>query len=234
MVQVTKRRRELIDQIDRNQLYKITEALSLVKSCSTSKFNESIDVALSLGVNPRQSDQVVRGSTILPNGTGRTVRVAVFAQGQQVDDALAAGADRAGLEDLVEEIQKGNILFDLLIATPECMPKVAQLGAILGPRGLMPNPKFGTVSKDVSTAVQHAKQGQVRYRTDKGAIIHVSIGKADFSESALKENLDAVLRDIKNHKKNMTVKGAYFKKLIINSTMGVGIHVDLSTLAVLL
>ncbi len=200
-----------------------------MKELATAKFPESIDVAVNLGVDPRKSDQVVRGSTVLPNGTGKTVRVAVFAQGDNAEKATAAGADIVGFEDLAETIKGGSLDFDVVIATPDAMRVVGQLGQILGPRGLMPNPKVGTVTADVETAVKNAKAGQVRYRTDKAGIIHCPIGRADFEVNALKENLDALLGDLKKAKP-ATAKGSYVKKLTVSSTMGPGVSVDRATI----
>ncbi|MDH5501345.1 MAG: 50S ribosomal protein L1, partial [Gammaproteobacteria bacterium] len=195
------------------------------------KFPESVDVAVNLGVDPRKSDQVVRGSTVLPNGTGKTVRVAVFAQGENADKAKAAGADIVGFEDLAEKVKGGEMNFDVVIATPDAMRVVGQLGQILGPRGLMPNPKVGTVTADVTTAVKNAKAGQVRYRTDKAGIIHCPIGRADFDVTALKENLLVLLADLKKAKPS-TSKGAYLKRLTVSSTMGPGVNVDHAALDV--
>jgi large subunit ribosomal protein L1 len=203
----------------------LDDALALVKEFATAKFPESVDVSVNLGVDPKKSDQVVRGSTVLPNGTGKTVRVAVFAQGENADKAAAAGADVVGFEDLAESIKGGTIDFDTLIATPDAMRLVGQLGKVLGPRGLMPNPKVGTVTPDVETAVRNAKSGQVKYRTDKAGIIHCSIGKADFEVNALKENLNALLADL-NKAKPTSTKGVYMKKISISSTMGPGVVVD--------
>jgi len=199
--------------------------LALVKELASSKFHESVDVAVNLGVDPRKSDQVVRGSTVLPNGTGKNVRVAVFAQGDNVEKAKAAGADVVGFEDLAESIKAGEMNFDVLIATPDAMRVVGQLGQILGPRGLMPNPKVGTVAADVGLAVKNAKAGQVRYRTDKAGIIHCPIGRADFEVPALTENLIALLADLKKAKPP-SAKGAFLKKLTVSSTMGPGVTVD--------
>jgi large subunit ribosomal protein L1 len=206
----------------------IDEALSLVKELANAKFPESIDVAVNLGVDPRKSDQVVRGSTVLPNGTGKTVRVAVFAQGENAEKAKAAGADVVGFEDLAETVKAGQLNFDVVIATPDAMRVVGQLGQILGPRGLMPNPKVGTVTADVEGAVKNAKAGQVRYRTDKAGIIHCPIGRVDFEVTALKENLAALLNDLKKGKPAAS-KGQYVKKLTVSSTMGPGVAVDRSS-----
>jgi large subunit ribosomal protein L1 len=225
MAASTKRRKVAREKVDPTKVYVIDEALSLVKELATSKFPESIDVSVNLGVDPRKSDQVVRGSTVLPNGTGKTVRVAVFAQGENADKAKAAGADVVGFEDLAETVKGGQLDFDVVIATPDAMRVVGQLGQILGPRGLMPNPKVGTVTADVEGAVQNAKAGQVRYRTDKGGIIHCPIGRADFEVSALKENLAALLSDLKKGKPAAS-KGQYVKKLTVSSTMGPGLAVD--------
>jgi large subunit ribosomal protein L1 len=205
--------------------------LGLVKELATAKFPESIDVAVNLGVDPRKSEQVVRGSTVLPNGTGKTVRVAVFAQGENATKAKAAGADIVGFEDLAEKIKGGEMNFDVVIATPDAMRVVGQLGQVLGPRGLMPNPKVGTVTADVETAVKNAKAGQVRYRTDKAGIIHCPIGRADFEVTALKENLDALLNDLRKAKP-ASAKGAYVKRLTISSTMGPGVSVDRTSIDV--
>ena len=208
----------------------IDDALSLVKELATAKFKESVDVSVNLGVDPKKSDQNVRGSTVLPNGTGKTVRVAVFAQGDNAEKATAAGADLVGFDDLADTIKGGEIAFDVLIATPDAMRLVGQLGKILGPRGLMPNPKVGTVTPDVEGAVKNAKSGQVSYRTDKAGIIHCSIGQADFEVSALKENLDALLADLKKAKP-ASAKGVYMKKVSVSSTMGPGITVDQASLS---
>ena len=224
----SKRRKAAREKVDPQKSYVIDEALGLVKQLATAKFPESIDVAVNLGVDPRKSDQVVRGSTVLPNGTGKTVRVAVFAQGENADKAKAAGADIVGFEDLAEKIQAGELNFDVCIATPDAMRVVGKLGQILGPRGLMPNPKVGTVTADVEGAVKNAKAGQVRYRTDKAGIIHCPIGRADFEVPALKENLDVLLADLKKAKP-ATSKGVYVKKLTVSSTMGPGISVDRSS-----
>jgi large subunit ribosomal protein L1 len=225
MATLTRRRKIAREKVEPTRIYAIDEALALVKELSSAKFPESIDVAINLGVDPRKSDQVVRGSTVLPNGTGKTVRVAVFAQGENADKAKAAGADIVGFEDLAERIKGGEMNFDVVIATPDTMRVVGQLGQILGPRGLMPNPKVGTVSADVDTAVRNAKAGQVRYRTDKAGIVHCPIGRADFDVPALKENLIALLADLKKAKPAAS-KGAYLKKLTVSSTMGPGVSVD--------
>ena len=225
----SKRKKAAREKIDSEKAYEIDEALGLVKELATAKFSESIDVSVNLGVDPRKSDQVVRGSTVLPNGTGKSVRVAVFAQGENADKATSAGADIVGFEDLAESIKGGDLNFDVVIATPDAMRVVGQLGQILGPRGLMPNPKVGTVTADVETAVKNAKAGQVRYRTDKAGIIHCPIGRADFEVPALKENLESLLADL-NKSKPASAKGAYFKKLTVSSTMGPGVSVDRASL----
>lgn len=221
----SKRRKAAREKLDSEKAYLVEDALTLVKELATAKFPESVDVAVNLGVDPRKSDQVVRGSTVLPNGTGKTVRVAVFAQGENADKATAAGADIVGFEDLAESIKGGAMDFDVVIATPDAMRVVGQLGQVLGPRGLMPNPKVGTVTADVETAVKNAKAGQVRYRTDKAGIIHCPIGRADFEVPALQENLQALLADL-NKAKPSSAKGSYVKKLTVSSTMGPGVSVD--------
>lgn len=229
MAKLTKRQKVFQEKIDPNKQYAADEALALLKELPRAKFVESIDVAVNLGVDPRKSDQVVRSSTVLPNGTGKTVRVAVFAQGENADKAKAAGADIVGFEDLAEDIKKGNMDFDVVIATPDAMRVVGTLGQVLGPRGLMPNPKVGTVTPDVEGAVKNAKAGQVRYRTDKAGIIHCPIGNADFDANALKENLVALLVDLKKAKP-ASAKGQYFKKVSVSTTMGPGVVVDHSDL----
>ena len=229
MTTLSKRKKHAREKVNSDSVYAIDDALDLVKELATAKFAESIDVSVNLGVDPRKSDQVVRGSTVLPNGTGKTVRVAVFAQGENADKAKAAGADIVGFEDLAETIKGGEMNFDVVIATPDAMRVVGALGQILGPRGLMPNPKVGTVTADVETAVTNAKAGQVRYRTDKAGIIHCAIGRADFEVPALKENLAALLADLKKGKP-ATAKGIYVKKLTVSSTMGPGVSVDRATI----
>ena len=209
----------------------ILSAVEIVKKCATAKFDEGFDVAMVLGVDGTKSDQAVRGATILPNGTGKTVRVAVFAQGPQADAAKAAGADIVGFEDLAEMVKSGNFEADVVIATPDAMRLVGQLGQILGPKGLMPNPKVGTVSSDAGTAVKNAKSGQVRYRSDKNGIVHCSIGKVSFTPDAIKQNIESLLQDLKKLKPS-TAKGTYLKKLIVSSTMGPAVHVDLSSLSI--
>jgi large subunit ribosomal protein L1 len=230
MARLSKRMRAIREKVDRGRLYPIEEALSLLKETAKAKFTESLDVAVNLGVDPRKSDQVVRGSTVLPNGTGKSIRVAVFTQGANVDAARQAGADLVGLEDLADTVKAGQINFDVAIATPDAMRVVGQLGQILGPRGLMPNPKVGTVTPDVVTAVKNAKAGQVRYRTDRAGIIHCTLGKVDFEPIKLKENLQALLSDLQKAKP-ATSKGIYIRKVTVSTTMGVGIGVDQSTLS---
>ena len=225
MTTLSKRKKLAREKVDAATFYEIDEALTLVKELATSKFPESIDVSVNLGVDPRKSDQVVRGSTVLPNGTGKTVRVAVFAQGDNADKAKSAGADIVGFEDLAETVKGGEMNFDVVIATPDAMRVVGTLGQILGPRGLMPNPKVGTVTADVETAVKNAKAGQVRYRTDKAGIIHCPIGRVDFEGTALKENLAALIADLMKGKPAAS-KGAFLKRLTVSSTMGPGISVD--------
>jgi large subunit ribosomal protein L1 len=225
MAATSKRKKAIREKVDSTKTYLVEDALGLVKELATAKFPESIDVSVNLGVDPRKSDQVVRGSTVLPNGTGKTVRVAVFAQGENADKATAAGADIVGFEDLAETVKAGDLNFDVVIATPDAMRVVGQLGQILGPRGLMPNPKVGTVTADVETAVKNAKAGQVRYRTDKAGIIHCAIGRADFEVPALKENLEMLLADLKKSKPASS-KGQFVKKLTVSSTMGPGVSVD--------
>lgn len=230
MARITKRIKEIRSKIESGKQYPATEAFTLLKSLSKVKFTESIDVAVNLGVDPRKSDQAVRGATVLPKGTGKSVRVAVFAQGAAADAALAAGADIVGMDDLAAQVKAGELNFDVVIAAPDAMRVVGQLGQILGPRGLMPNPKVGTVTPDVAGAVNNAKAGQVRYRTDKKGIIHCTIGKASFDESALKENLEALLADLKKLKPAAS-KGVYLKKVTVSSTMGPGLAVDQASLA---
>ena len=231
MAKLSKSQKAAREKVNSETAYEIDTALGLVKELATAKFAESIDVAVNLGVDPRKSDQVVRGSTVLPNGTGKTVRVAVFAQGENADKATAAGADIVGFEDLAETVKGGSMDFDVVIATPDAMRVVGQLGQILGPRGLMPNPKVGTVTADVETAVKNAKAGQVRYRTDKAGIIHCAIGRADFEVDALKENLNTLLADLKKAKP-ASAKGSFVKKLTVSSTMGPGVAVDRGTVEV--
>lgn len=228
MAVLSKRKKLAREKVNPDSHYPIDEALTMVKELATAKFPESIDVSVNLGVDPRKSDQVVRSSTVLPNGTGKTVRVAVFAQGENAEKAKKAGADIVGFEDLAETIKGGDMNFDVVIATPDAMRVVGALGQILGPRGLMPNPKVGTVTADVETAVKNAKAGQVRYRTDKAGIIHCPIGRADFDIAALKENLIALLADLQKSKP-ASAKGVFLKKLTVSSTMGPGVSVDQAT-----
>jgi len=230
MAKKSKRTKLFAEKVSRTQLYPVDEALSLIKELANAKFTESVDVAVNLGVDPRKSDQVVRGSTVLPNGTGKTVRVAVFAQGPNADTAREAGADVVGFEDLAESIKGGDLNFDVVIATPDAMRVVGPLGPILGPRGLMPNPKVGTVTADVATAVNNAKAGQVRYRTDKAGIIHCPIGNVQFEVGALKENLATLLADL-NKAKPAAAKGVYMKRVTVSSTMGPGVAVDQSSIS---
>ncbi|KAA9129534.1 50S ribosomal protein L1 [Marinihelvus fidelis] len=229
MAKLSKRMRAIREQVEPTKVYTIDEAFDLLKKTSGAKFNESVDVAIRLGVDPKKSDQNVRGSTVLPNGTGKSVRVAVFAQGPNAEAATAAGADLVGMDDLAERIQGGEMDFDVVIATPDAMRVVGKLGQVLGPRGLMPNPKVGTVTTDVETAVKNAKAGQVRFRTDKAGIIHSTIGKSDFEVDALKQNLSALLGDLVKLKP-ASAKGHYLKKVALSTTMGPGVTVDHSTL----
>jgi large subunit ribosomal protein L1 len=231
MVALTKRQKTWQEKIAPQQAYPIDQALALVKELATAKFRESVDVAVNLGIDATKSDQVVRGSALLPHGTGKTVRVAVFAQGQNAEKAKAAGADAVGFEDLAESMKAGNLNYDTVIATPDAMRIVGQLGRVLGPRGLMPNPKVGTVTQDVETAVRNAKAGQVRYRADKAGVVHSTIGKVDFDVSALRENLIALLVDLKKVKP-AAAKGVYLKRISVSSTMGPGVLVDQSSLDV--
>jgi large subunit ribosomal protein L1 len=230
MAKLSKRFKVIQDKLQPGKQYAVDEALAILKSVPPVKFVESVDVSVNLGIDPRKSDQVVRGSTVLPNGTGKTVRVAVFAQGANADAAKAAGADIVGFDDLAEKVKAGEMNFDVVIATPDAMRVVGQLGQILGPRGLMPNPKVGTVTPDPATAVKNAKAGQVRYRADKAGIVHCSIGKVDFEANALKENLQALLVAL-NKSKPSTAKGVYVKKISVSTTMGPGIAVDQASLA---
>ena len=229
MAKLSKKQALAAERVEKGRAYTLVEAMALLKELGSAKFKESIDVAVNLGVDARKSDQAVRGATVLPNGNGKTVRVAVFAQGAQADAAKEAGADIVGFDDLVSTIKGGNLDFDVVIATPDAMRVVGQLGTILGPRGLMPNPKVGTVSMDVKTAVTNAKSGQVRYRTDKAGIIHCSVGNIEFAEDAVKGNLEALLADLKKAKPS-SAKGVYLKKITLSSTMGPGILIDQGSL----
>lgn len=230
MAKLTKRQKLFAEKVDGTRLYPVDEAFGLIKELATAKFSESIEVAVNLGVDPRKSDQVVRGSTVLPNGTGKQVRIAVFAQGEKADAARAAGADAVGFEDLAEQMKNGDLNYDVVIASPDAMGVVGRLGPVLGPRGLMPNPKVGTVTPDVAAAVANAKAGQVRYRTDKTGIIHCSIGKADFEVAALRQNLEALIGDLTKLKPS-SAKGVYLRRLTVSSTMGPGVKVDIATLS---
>lgn len=229
MVKLTKKQKA-VASYDREALYSVADAVKMVKDAAKAKFDESIDVAINLGVDPRKSDQMIRGSLVLPNGTGKTVRVAVFAVGPGAEAAKAAGADVVGLEDLAEEVKKGNINFDVVIAAPDTMRIVGTLGQILGPRGLMPNPKVGTVTADVGQAVKNAKSGQVQFRTDKNGIIHSTIGRASFANDKLEQNL-AALFDTLVKAKPASSKGQYVKRISLSSTMGIGVKIDQATIA---
>lgn len=228
MAKLSKARQKQREAVDKDKLYAADEAFQLLKDVASAKFSESVDVAVNLGVDPKKSDQVVRGSTVLPHGTGKSVRVAVFAQGENAEAAKEAGADIVGMDDLAERIQGGELDFDVVIASPDAMRVVGKLGQILGPRGLMPNPKVGTVTPDVAAAVKNAKAGQVRYRTDKAGIIHCPIGKASFEVTALKENLAALLADL-DKAKPAAAKGVYMKRVTVSSTMGPGVALDRAT-----
>jgi len=230
MAKLSKRVKAFKEKVDRTKAYPFDNAVALIKECASAKFDESIDISVQLGVDAKKSDQVVRGSVVLPAGTGKTVRVTVFASGEKAEQAKAAGADIVGMEDLAEQIKAGNMPFDIVIASPDTMRIVGTLGQILGPRGLMPNPKVGTVTPDVATAVKNAKAGQVQYRTDKAGIIHTTIGRKSFSDEALKTNLLALI-DALNKAKPATSKGIYLRKVSLSSTMGAGVRVDQSTLA---
>ena len=229
MAKLSKRAQMIREKVDATKAYSLEEAVSLLAELSTVKFKESLDVAINLGVDPRKSDQVVRGATVMPNGTGKDVRVAVFTQGANADAAKEAGADIVGMDDLAEQVKKGQLDFDVVIASPDAMRVVGQLGQILGPRGLMPNPKVGTVTPDVATAVKNAKAGQVRFRTDKNGIIHTTLGKVDFEADAIRGNLEALVADLKRLKPS-TSKGIYFKKVTLSTTMGPGLTLDHSAL----
>ena len=229
MAKLSKRVQALRAKVDRNKNYPLTEALSLVKECATAKFDESIDIAVNLGVDAKKSDQLVRGSVVLPAGTGKSVRVAVFAQGDKAEAARAAGADVVGFDDLAEQVKGGTIDFDLCIATPDAMRVVGALGQVLGPRGLMPNPKVGTVTPDVATAVKNAKAGQVQFRVDKAGIIHGTIGRRSFDDDKLKGNLAALLEAL-TKLKPASSKGVYLRKIAVSSTMGVGVRVDVNSI----
>jgi large subunit ribosomal protein L1 len=231
MAKLTKRQKLIKEKVQSGKQHSIEDAVALLAELASKNFKESVDVAINLGVDARKSDQVVRGSTVLPNGTGKTVRVAVFTQGANAEKAKAAGADIVGMDDLADEVKKGNLNFDVVIASPDAMRVVGQLGQILGPRGLMPNPKVGTVTPDVETAVKNAKAGQVRYRTDKNGILHAPLGNVEFAAGKIKENLEVLLVDLKKAKPS-TSKGVYLKKVTLSSTMGPGLVIDQSGLAI--
>jgi large subunit ribosomal protein L1 len=226
---ISKRTKALRAKVDHDKLYPVTEALTLVKETATAKFDESVDAVINLGIDAQKSDQLIRGALVLPNGTGKTKRVAVFAQGAQAEAAKAAGADLVGFEDLAEQIKAGMLDFDVAIATPDAMRIVGTLGQVLGPRGLMPNPKVGTVTPDVATAVKNAKAGQVQYRTDKGGVVHCTIGRASFTVEALQSNLGALVEAL-NKAKPTAIKGIFLKKVSVSSTMGAGIRIDQASL----
>jgi len=229
MAKFSKRQKAINEKVPAGKVYGFEDAASVLAEVSSVKFVESFDVSVNLGVDPRKSDQVVRGATLLPHGTGKTVRVAVFTQGANAEAALAAGADKVGMDDLAAEMKAGNLNYDVVIASPDAMRVVGQLGQLLGPRGLMPNPKVGTVSADVGTAVKNAKAGQVRYRTDKNGIIHCSVGKVGFDAVKLKENVEALLSDLKKAKPS-TSKGVYLKRVTLSTTMGPGVQIDQASL----
>ena len=229
MAKLSKRVRAFKEKVDPEKAYEITEAVSILNELSSVKFKESIDVSINLGVDPRKSDQVVRGATVLPNGTGKDVRVAVFTQGDKAEQATAAGADVVGMDDLAASVKAGQLDFDVVIASPDAMRVVGQLGQVLGPRGLMPNPRLGTVTADVAEAVKNAKAGQVRYRTDKSGIIHGCVGRVGFEPEAIKQNIEALLSDLKKAKP-ASAKGVYVKKITLSTTMGAGIAIDQGSL----
>ena len=229
MAKLSKRVKAFKEKVDPAKNYPVSEAVAILNELSSVKFKESIDVSVNLGVDPRKSDQVVRGATVLPNGTGKTVRVAVFAQGEKATEASEAGADIVGMEDLAAEVKAGNLNFDVVIATPDTMRIVGQLGQVLGPRGLMPNPRLGTVTQDVAEAVKNAKSGQMRYRTDKNGIIHGGVGQVGFDPEAIKQNVEALLVDLKKIKP-ASAKGIYVKKVTLSTTMGAGIAIDQASL----
>ncbi|HEY4712702.1 MAG TPA: 50S ribosomal protein L1 [Aquirhabdus sp.] len=230
MATLTKRQKAIAEKVEANKVYDLDAAVAILNSLPAAKFKESLDVAINLGVDPRKSDQIVRGATVLPAGTGKTVRVAVFAQGAQAEAAKAEGADIVGMDDLAESIQAGNLNFDVVIAAPDAMRVVGKLGTILGPRGLMPNPKVGTVTPDVGTAVKNAKSGQARYRVDKGGIIHAAVGQVGFEAAAIRQNVEALVSDLKRAKP-ATSKGIYIKKITLSSTMGPGLSIDVSSVS---
>ncbi len=230
MAKLTKRQKALEGKVDSNKLYPIDDAFKIVRDCATAKFDESIDVAVQLGIDAKKSDQVVRGAVVLPNGTGKTKRVAVFAQGAKAEEAKAAGADVVGMDDLAEQVKAGNLNFDVVIASPDTMRVVGTLGQILGPRGLMPNPKVGTVTPDVATAVKNAKAGQVQFRVDKAGIVHATLGRRSFEGDKLKGNLQALIEAL-NKAKPASSKGIYLRKVAVSSTMGVGVRVDVASIS---
>ncbi len=231
MAKLSKRMRAIAEKVDREKSYPIEEAVELLGGLARAKFKESFDISVNLGVDPRKSDQVVRGATTLPHGTGKEVRIAVFAQGENAEAATAAGADIVGFEDLAEKVKAGELDFDVVIATPDAMRVVGQLGKILGPRGLMPNPKTGTVTPDVTTAVANAKAGQVQFRTDKAGIVHGSVGQVGFEAGHIKENVNALVQDLKKAKP-ASAKGVYLKKITLSTTMGPGVAIDQASLEV--
>ena len=230
MAKLTKRQKVIATQVDSTKVYSLEDAVALLNGLPAAKFKESLDVSVNLGVDPRKSDQVVRGATTLPAGTGKTVRVAVFAQGAAAEAAKAEGAGIVGMDDLAESIQAGNLDFDVVIAAPDAMRVVGKLGTILGPRGLMPNPKVGTVTPDVATAVKNAKSGQARYRVDKGGIIHAAVGQVGFTAEAIRQNVEALVADLKKAKP-ATSKGVYLKKITLSSTMGPGLSIDVASVS---
>lgn len=230
MAKLTKRQKAIAAQVEAGKVYSLEDAVALLNSLPAAKFKESLDISVNLGVDPRKSDQVVRGATTLPAGTGKTVRVAVFAQGAAAEAAKAEGADIVGMDDLAESIQGGNLDFDVVIAAPDAMRVVGKLGTILGPRGLMPNPKVGTVTPDVAGAVRNAKAGQARYRVDKGGIIHAGIGQVGFEAAAVRQNVEALISDLKKAKP-ATSKGVYIKKITLSSTMGPGLSIDVASVS---
>lgn len=228
MAKLTKKQKSFAEKIDKNSKYSINDALSLVKDCASAKFDETVEVSINLGIDSKKSDQNVRGSVVLPNGTGKSVRIAVFTQGDNAKKATDAGADSVGMEDLMKTMQDGDLNYDVVIASPDAMGVVGRLGQVLGPRGLMPNPKVGTVTPDVETAVKNAKSGQVQYRNDKAGIIHAGIGKASFDVKALEENIKALIEALKKAKPS-SAKGTFLKKMSVSSTMGPGLGVDIAT-----
>lgn len=229
MAKLTKRKKAFAEKVEAGKAYSIDEAVTLLGEFASAKFKESMDVSINLGVDPRKSDQVVRGATVLPNGTGKQVRVAVFTQGDKADEATAAGADVVGMDELAASMKGGDLNYDVVIASPDAMRVVGQLGQVLGPRGLMPNPRLGTVTPDVAEAVKNAKAGQVRYRTDKNGIVHGGVGQVGFDSKAIKENVEALLADLKKAKPASS-KGTYVKKVVLSTTMGAGIQIDQSSL----